>query len=306
MAINQKSHTENKAHDITFGIEIECTIPRDEWNNRPIGRYHRGIEIADAPAFIDENGVAHLWKAEKDSSIHTASPYRLCVEIVSPILKGAAGLQNVLDVIDWLNSLSANVNRSTGLHVTVGFPVYNVKAMKRLITLTARHEDALFASTGTDRRENGRWCQPIKNAYRVLEDGVLRNAYRQSRYYVLNLVHAFRGKNRVEFRCFAGTLNKDKMAGHIMTVLGIVELALTARRVAKWDNEPTEQKMFRYQRTNKGRGHKALFVLMKELRWVLLSTDKAPAGQLVDNAARKRAEAKLFAMADKYDAASDN
>jgi hypothetical protein len=48
----------------------------------------------------------------------------------------------------------------------------------------------------------------------------------------LNLTHLARGKNRIEFRAFGGTLNKTKVVGYLMMVLGLVELAMNTKRCA--------------------------------------------------------------------------
>jgi hypothetical protein len=95
----------------------------------------------------------------------------------------------------------------------------------RLITLVANFEKAIYASTGTKRRELGRWCQGLNRLGNV--EGV-RNAARCDRYRVANF-----GTNKptVEFRAFAATLDAVKLAGYVKLCVGLVERALRAKKL---------------------------------------------------------------------------
>src|SRR5947209_4242565 len=96
------------ANDLTFGVELEVTLPV---GTCPVGQYHFGVQVPQLPPG---------WKAERDGSIRPEAGY-MAAEIVSPVLKGADGLRQLKAVCDWLQSVGAKVNRSTGLHVHVGF-----------------------------------------------------------------------------------------------------------------------------------------------------------------------------------------
>ena len=65
---------------------------------------------------------------------------RKAVEIVSPVLKGADGVRQVLAVVRELNARGATVNKTCGLHVHVGFDKNNRPALERLVTLAANFE----------------------------------------------------------------------------------------------------------------------------------------------------------------------
>jgi hypothetical protein len=203
------------AAEITFGIEIECSIPVD--HAPAVGGYHHGLQIA---------GMPEGWNAQSDSSIHAARGFR-AVEIVSPVLKGANGLYQVKQVVQWLNEIGARVNRSTGLHVHIGFDRQNEAQMKKLVTVVANFEKALYASTGTRAREQGCYCRPVANSQAHQE---MRLDY-VTRYHVLNVQT---GRPTVEFRAFAGTLSYVKIVAHVRTCLGLVEKSLKIRRMPKW------------------------------------------------------------------------
>jgi hypothetical protein len=213
-------------NDLTFGVELEVTLPV---GTCPVGGYHAGVQVPQLPAG---------WKAERDSSIQAGAGY-MAAEIVGPVLKGADGLSQLKAVCDWLNGVGAKVNRSTGFHVHVGFDHCNDGALHRLVSLVANFEKALFAATGTRSREESSYCRGIQgdhyfvtafHATRVARPGLCRN-----RYHVLNLTNLLGyGKPTVEFRVFAGTTNAVKAIGYVRLCLGIVEKALTMKKLPKW------------------------------------------------------------------------
>ncbi len=208
-----------QANDIAFGIEIETTLPgRDR---TPIGGYHNGLPVAWLPTG---------WKAERDSSIRTPAG-RKPAEFVSPILRGYEGLQNVERAVDAIKERGGRVNESCGLHITVTWNG-DAAALARLISLVSNHEKAIYASTGTRRRERNSWAKQIKTYGN--KDAAKRRC-ESDRYHLLNLTHLARERSRIEFRAFGGTLNKTKLIGYIQMVLGLVELALNSKRCSGWD-----------------------------------------------------------------------
>ena len=137
---------------ITFGIEIECYAPGVQ-----VGGYHAGRSIPGFPAG---------WNAQADGSLGSGG-----TEIVSPVLKGRDGINQVQAVCEKLNSLNAKVDGRCGFHVHIGFDHTNAEALKRLIYLVANFEKALFAATGTKRREASCYCKGISRDFRNLQLG---------------------------------------------------------------------------------------------------------------------------------------
>jgi hypothetical protein len=203
------------AAEMTFGIEIECSIPA--MNAPQVGGYHNGRQIDSLPVG---------WNAQHDSSIHVARGH-VGVEVVSPVLKGADGIRQIKFVCEWLRRVGAKVNRSTGLHVHVGFDRQNREQLAKVVTVVANFEKAIYASTGTKSREQGSFCRSIQQSH------AHRNGRVDSvgRYHVLNIVT---GKPTVEFRAFAGTLCFAKIVSHVRTCLGLVEKTLKVKRLPKW------------------------------------------------------------------------
>jgi hypothetical protein len=218
------------AHEMTYGVEIECGIDRNV--NLRVGGYHAGTSCTALPSF-----EGRYWNAQSDSSLHFSE--RRAVEFVSPILKGAEGLDNIRAVCAQIKSWGGVTNNSCGLHVHVGVPAnLSVQQIRCLYQLVGRFENALYSCTGTPERRLGRYCQPIKtdankridwNRHRCKEDLRYSEHTRemQDRYRILNVTPFLCGRqNTVEFRVFSGSLNPAKIAAWIQVCLSLVEMAL--------------------------------------------------------------------------------
>jgi len=205
------------ASDLTFGVEIETTMPTGSTH---AGSHGAGYQVAWLPAG---------WLADRDPSIRTTRG-RIAVEFVSPVLKGAEGLKQLIDAVKKIKEMGGTVNASCGLHIHVGFDRTNRAALDRLTTLVANHEKAIFASTGTKKREQGRWCRGLQHYGNRVAAG--QNAGTM-RYHVLNLTNLTSGRRpTVEFRAFSATLNIIKIVGYVRMCLGLVELAHNSKRIA--------------------------------------------------------------------------
>jgi hypothetical protein len=236
---------------ITFGVEIECTLPIRYVRERriEIGRYHHGIQL---PAPFPTG-----WTAQSDSSLY-ADFGTTALEIVSPVLSGLEGLQQVLDVFRFLNEAGAKVNDSCGFHVHIGAVSVlgrrvdneglKVRWVRRMLHLMSQHEAALFAITGRPSRYDNVFCETIKGKWSYHGAGVLettsdlatiaRRAQRHSdRYYTLNLCNLFGSKRTVEFRLFGATLDGVQALGYVVTAMGIAHRAAECGTVAEFDAE---------------------------------------------------------------------
>jgi len=271
-------------NEITFGVELETIVPVGAV---AVGTYRRGNAIPGFPTG---------WAAHSDSSIRSRAGYVGC-EFVSPILRGADGVRQVLAVVAKIRELGGRVNVSCGLHVHVGFSGDD-KAMKRLVTLVANFEKAIYASTGTKSREQGHWAASVQSHGDAQS---AQNAASHQRYHLLNLTNIARGvRPAVEFRAFAGTLNETKIVGHIQMCLGIVQRAIEAKRVTAFvAKTPEETSPIK----RGGEGQTALNRLCYQLGWTkgrskkvfgVIACDEAPS--------LKEVKKELHRLAKKYDA----
>lgn len=242
------------ASEMTFGIEIETTITR---GSLVVGGYTRGQQVP---------GLPEGWTAKYDASIRVGRRDRVGCEIVSPVLRGADGLHQIIEVCRVMRSrYGAQVNSSTGLHVHVGFDRNNRAVLRRLTALVANFEKAIYASTGTKSREMGRWCGSVQRHGDV--DRAIEHAGMQ-RYHVLNLTNLMgrgHGHATVEFRAFAGTLNPDKIIAHVRQCLAIVERAYTAKRITNWAAKQVAESSPIHRR---GEGQTALTRFFYQVGWI--------------------------------------
>ena len=284
------------ANEIAFGIEFETTLPSSD--TTPIGPYHGGFQVPWLP-----DG----WRAERDSSIRPETMDRKGCEFVSPKLQGIDGLKQVEEAIDAINARGARVNASCGLHVTIEWNG-DAAALARLISLVGNHERAIFASTGTRRRERTTYTKQIKQ---YGDKDQAKNRCEADRYHLLNLTHLARGKNRIEFRAFAGTLNKTKVLGYLMMCLGLVELALTTRRCADWDYAKKAGTKSCWDRPGAGIGETEINRLFYRLGWTKGwykgELRNKTYGEIAGEGSQrdwKGIKAKLLDLARKYDRAA--
>src|SRR4029077_12625486 len=106
----------------------------------------------------------------------------------------------------------------------------------RLTTLVANFEKAIYASTGTKKRELGRWCGSVARHGSVER---AQDSKRDNRYPVSNF--ATGTKPTVEFRAFGASLDDVKIAGYVALCVGLVERAARAKKTTDWSaKEPKD------------------------------------------------------------------
>lgn len=242
------------ANEFTFGVEIECYIPREAAPRR--GYRHRGVQIPDHPIG---------WNAQEDGSLGTHHGYVSC-EIVSPVLRGADGLRDLKRACEWLNAAGAMVDRRCGLHVHVGVVkggAVGQKNLKAIMTAVANLEKAIYAATGTKSRERGSYCAPVSTCT-LAKAGRLGMV---DRYRILNVNT---NKPTVEFRAFAGTTNFTKIASYVRLAVGVVQKSLDLLRLPPWTPAPIKPGKA-YDRGGEGQSH-----LNRLMYWMGWTRGKEP------------------------------
>jgi hypothetical protein len=219
---------QRKASEIGFGIEIECNIPIADRSSFPVGAYHVG-----APVQVE--GLTN-WKTQADGSVRqTGLTY--AAEVVSPILYGEDGLQEVVKMLDHLKSISAKVNASCGLHVHVDVSGMNSEKMQRLITLFKKFEMAFYDMNGTHAkaRMSNRYCKPSARW-----DG--------TRYQSLNLQHIHEARPHIEIRVWHGAMKPETVVAAIYMAVSLVArvTAEEAVQTSDIDNRLPKQVMEKF------------------------------------------------------------
>lgn len=207
----------------TFGVEIEINeitnegrqFDREELKTR---LEQKGLKAA-VTSYV-QNAPSGYWEVTTDSSAGSGSG-AMGYEVVSPILQGRKGLEDLEKVCDTLNEMDARVNVRCGLHVHHDISDLGVEQIKEAYSLYMKYEDGIDSIMPPSRRgmEGGNgYCQSLKN-YSLKElkecetkDDLLRLF--SSRYIKLNF-QSYRSIGTLEFRQHSGTTNYEKISNWI-------------------------------------------------------------------------------------------
>lgn len=202
----------------TYGIEIEFT--------------HNGNSNAAISAALNAAGVytkyagyTHMvtdfWKIVTDASVSGG------YELVSPILKGDAGIAELEKVCDVLAALGCGVNKSCGLHVHHDIRSLNEPSVLNLFKSFAKSEAAIDGMMPASRRGNGaRHVRTLKN--KGIGAATSMNDLRRrlgTRYLKLNFESYWR-QGTVEFRHHSGTIDFEKISNWIFITQRMVEKSI--------------------------------------------------------------------------------
>lgn len=172
------------------------------------------------------------WKITTDSSINPSRGTGM--EIVSPILKGADGLDQLKRVCEALREWGGLINKSCGLHIHFDAAHLQLQAWKNLYKNYILGEGTIDSMMPNSRRANNNtYCKSLlarlgtkSNAFREIDrainvEGISKAIANRSRYHKINAESFFRHKT-VEFRQHSGTINYDKISNWIFFLHGMV------------------------------------------------------------------------------------
>lgn len=171
------------------------------------------------------------WKIVSDSSVRAnRNQNGSGWELVSPILKGRDGLEQIKKVCKALKIAGAAVNRSCGLHVHHDAADFTTNTFKNLIRLYARFEPVIDSLVSQSRRgNNNRYCKSLAelNIDEIMKQKDLYNitALYGNRYRKLNL-QSYITHGTVEFRQHQGTIDADKIINWIKLTQAMVQRAV--------------------------------------------------------------------------------
>lgn len=261
----------------TFGVEIEFAsqVNQTEIASR-LKRKFRSIE------FEGENWnttTRNYFKVITDSSIDSRGGYGL--ELVTPILKGKKGLNDLRKVLDVLNSFEdVSVNKSCGIHVHVDVNDADINGIGRVLKLYSKQSKFIDRILAPSRRVDGskgkRWAMNLEYASRsndsreffnkidnsinsVIQDHYtmndrvtcLKDLFRNnpsgvnSRYCAVNL-DAYRKYGTVEFRQHHASTDSEKISNWVVFVTNLVDRAIKAKKV--FVGETTFERTFKASR----------------------------------------------------------
>lgn len=193
-----------------FGVEIEaynCTMDR-------LARELQAAGIRVAVEHYNHTDHQDHWKLVTDASLSGRNTF----ELVSPILHGEDGI-NELEKVCWVLELcDVKVNDSCGLHIHMDAQDFTMQTWKNLAISYKRLETVIDGFMPRSRRNN-RYCLPLRD---ITETSILqartvtdlRRAFNNNRYHKVN-IEAYTRHSTVEFRQHGGTTNFTKMSAWI-------------------------------------------------------------------------------------------
>lgn len=207
-----------------FGVEFEAyNVDQDR-----LCEALNAAGIACATEWYNHTTRNH-WKIVTDSSLRGNRTF----ELVSPVLKGEQGIEELKTVCRVLNECGAKVNKSCGTHVHIDAQNMDLPIWKRVYINYARLENVIddFMPVSRKRNNNG-YCKGYSH-FNNFEEKI--NAARSlhaiddffgSRYYKIN-PKSYARHNTIEFRQHSGTVEFEKISNWIRFLSNLITFSET-------------------------------------------------------------------------------
>ncbi|VDH16870.1 Putative amidoligase enzyme [Algoriella xinjiangensis] len=214
----------------TFGIELETYGTTAD----KILREVRSLGISIENEGYNHNTRNH-WKIVRDGSIEGGNGN----EIVSPVLRGHEGLEQIQKVCKALRKAGAKVNASCGFHLHFGVQDFSLENFKTLFKNHLATEYGFDDIVPLSRRENNngfcRSLESIQNFESRLENAnsisQIQNIF-NTRYLKLNF-QSYQRYGTVEFRQHSGTTTYSKIKNWILICGRLVEFSKQNRNATQ-------------------------------------------------------------------------
>lgn len=202
-----------------FGVEIEA---------HGITRARLAQKLRAAGIEAETQGYNHntagCWKIITDGSVNGTDSF----EIVSPILEGLSGLNQLEIVCRVLEENNIKINKTCGLHIHFDASGMRTEQVKNLLINYANFEEIIDSFLPTSRRANNNtYCKTVKGFEQRIQTKTTINQMAQEmggRYYKVNL-QSYSRHNTIEFRQHSGTVEFEKIANWIKFLHNMVEFS---------------------------------------------------------------------------------
>lgn len=203
-----------------FGVEIEAYNCMRERLARELNAAGIRVQIEG----YNHTDHADHWKLVTDGSLYGNDTF----ELVSPILHGEQGLEELEKVCWVLDLCDVKVNDSCGLHVHMDAAEFDLQTWKNLVLTYKRLEGVIDQFMPSSRRNNT-YCKGLTAiteaaVNRATNISDLRAAFNHNRYHKVNL-EAYARHRTVEFRQHGGSTNFTKMSAWIHFLAKMITFA---------------------------------------------------------------------------------
>lgn len=237
--------------DLTFGVEIEILSTVDRQT------IATALQAEGINAAVEgyNHRVCEGWKIITDSSCG--------LEVVSPILSGEQGLNQVKKVAETLNRIGCKVDKTCGLHVHIGADALGVKKVKSIVRRWLNNEHHLDSIQPQSRRGNNNYfCASLANTFdaSALDHCRTIKTLSQSqctRYSKLNL-QSYRRHQTIEFRHHSGTTDATKITNWIKFLLDFCTTSVNNTEDNGFDALFTSNEIKRFYNSRKAKFERQL------------------------------------------------
>lgn len=218
--------------ELQFGVEIEFFGVN--YNDAITALVDAGIKMESFHGYTHDDSK-DTWKITTDSSVTssgTGVAYGL--ELVSPILKGDAGLDELRIAVDTLSRIGAKIDKTCGLHVHHNAADLPMTALAKVVLMYYKYQKAFNSILPMSRRTAKRnwYCRPIPSVEvanliekqtneNIVKPGEMFRIMHLNRYTVVNVKAYYRHKT-IEFRQHNGSLNSDKIEAWVLLTYQLV------------------------------------------------------------------------------------
>lgn len=211
----------------TFGVEAEFFGITRDTAKRALASVGISSTIAGRMTSVSN------WKLTTDGSVTSLGTGEGCgLELVSPILRGVAGMEEAMKALKALTDAGAKVDSSCGLHVHLGADGMTGADLMRVVDLYTANTP-FIRQLVANSRHGSQWCrdwtsaslnhQLVRNIRTVTSPSTLRTSTAHTgRYYTVNL-EAYSKHGTIEFRQHQGTLNGKKLLNWVKFVMAVTE-----------------------------------------------------------------------------------
>ena len=200
------------AEELTFGVEIEILLTRDR------AQIEQALQAEGINAVAENynHRTQGYWKIITDSSCG--------LEVVSPILSGEQGLNELKKVCEVLTRIDCKVDKTCGLHVHIGANALGIEQVKLVAKRWLANETNLDSIQPRSRRgRSNMYCAPLSHTIRteLIDQCQTLNelaGIQVTRYSKLNL-QSYRRHKTIEFRHHSGSTDATKITNWVKFLL---------------------------------------------------------------------------------------
>ena len=193
-----------------------------------------GISVADYQGYTHK--VMAQWKVTTDSSVTGRDTgLHRGLELVSPILYGDEGLDELAKVYEVLNNCGAKVDKSCGTHVHFDISDFTVQNCKNFLNLYYNYHGVINYLVPPSRRRN-EYCKRLRQDILVTIYKENVRSIREiadvmgTRYMTVNL-QCYVKYGTIEIRQHGGTVEFEKMEAWIILMYQLLDVAKQEEKV---------------------------------------------------------------------------